>query len=127
MWHVEIRHRNPAEDSLARRAETDLGWLDLDGIGVSGVARLYLMDGPADEAEARRLAEALLVDPVLQDYRLEALADESANLPSKPKRTRQSTTARCLLLNFGFGLRHFLHCRSQLASIEPQEADSKRQ
>jgi phosphoribosylformylglycinamidine synthase subunit PurSL len=79
MWHVEIRHRQPSEDSLARRAERDLSWLDIEGLGVREVARLYLLDGPSNEEEARRLTESLLVDSVLQDYRLETLEQTEAD------------------------------------------------
>ncbi|MEZ6196989.1 MAG: phosphoribosylformylglycinamidine synthase subunit PurL [Planctomycetota bacterium] len=72
MWHLEVRHREAAEDSLVRRVQRDLAWLDLADVTVVETARLYLLDGPLDRDQAARLAEDLLVDGVLQSSRLEA-------------------------------------------------------
>ncbi len=67
---IEVIHRPERKDPAGLTALADVRDLGIEGVQDVRAVEVYLLDGDLDEARARRLAEDLLVDPVVEQYRL---------------------------------------------------------
>jgi phosphoribosylformylglycinamidine synthase len=70
LWQVEIRPTDGEVDREGLRVVHDAQALGARSVGGVRSARLFLLQGELSEADARRSAESLLVDPVVETYSL---------------------------------------------------------
>jgi len=67
---VEIRPKAEGSDPHAAGVAAQIRELGVAGVAAVRAVKLYFLGGPLATDEVRRIAERLLIDPVLEDYRL---------------------------------------------------------
>jgi phosphoribosylformylglycinamidine synthase len=67
---VEVIHKPDCKDPAGLSALADIRDLGVESVEDVHAVEVYLLDGHLDEAAARRLAERLFLEPVVQQYRL---------------------------------------------------------
>jgi phosphoribosylformylglycinamidine synthase len=70
LWQIEVYPRLGQPDLDARRVAGDIEAIGLAGIRPAGSARGYLVEGEIDGADCRRIAQELLADPVIEQFRV---------------------------------------------------------
>jgi phosphoribosylformylglycinamidine synthase len=67
-WKIEIREKEGLFDAVGEGVKKDIGDLGIKGVSRVHFSQVYLIEGSVFEDGIRKICEALLVDPITQDY-----------------------------------------------------------
>ncbi len=70
LWHIEVTLLPGVTDSVAESLLEGSHLLGLTGLAAAATGKRYTLAGPLDEPTARRIADRLLVNEVIQTYTL---------------------------------------------------------
>jgi phosphoribosylformylglycinamidine synthase len=57
--------------ATAERALRNLGYDEVESVGIGKYIRLTVTDGPEEDARVKEMCDKLLANPVIEDYRIE--------------------------------------------------------
>ena len=66
---IEVAHKPGVTDPVGKGLAHDIGHLGLARLKGVSSAQLYRLTGHLSEGERKRIAQDLLCDPIIQDYR----------------------------------------------------------
>ena len=83
LWRIELREKDGFYDAVGESVKKDIADLKLGGrVGQVKFVSVYLIEGDISEADAKKIAEELLIDPVTQEYSFKgSVSDESGYSP----------------------------------------------
>ena len=67
-WKIEIRKRKGVFDPLGNGIKKNIKDLGISGVKKVNVSQVFIISGDISEADAKRIAEELLADPVTEEY-----------------------------------------------------------
>jgi phosphoribosylformylglycinamidine synthase len=111
LWHVRLDLGPDATDHEGRRVADEARELNLPGPWRVHASRGFLVEGGLTESDARRLAESVLRDPVLETVHIAACGPQAAAsaehdlvhvLPKPGVTDPEGESARSLLRDLGF-------------------------
>jgi len=73
-WKIEIREKEGLFDAVGEGVKKDIGDLGIKGVSHVQFSQVYLIEGAVFEDGIRKICEALLVDPITQDYVIVAVS-----------------------------------------------------
>lgn len=68
IWRVEVKNKKSIFDSAGEGIKKDIADLGISGVESVEVEQVYIVEGDIREAQIRKIAQALLTDPVTQEY-----------------------------------------------------------
>jgi len=108
---IEVGYKKGVTDPLARSLQEDVRHLGLTSVKDAGTAQLYRLIGDLTPAHRTRVAEGLLCDSILQEYRDGAVPSPALRAPSP--RGRGHTTLAFSLQGEGSAASGSPHDRGQ--------------
>ncbi len=78
MWKIEIKDKPGVFDAAGEGVKKDILDLGISGVEEVSFAQVYFLEGSLERADVVRVCEALLADPVTQEYHLLEAGHERA-------------------------------------------------
>ncbi len=78
-WRIEVANREGCADPIAAACLSDLRDLRIAGVDAVRTTMVYWPEGAVAQADARRIAEDLLTDPVIQQCELAPISSPAAS------------------------------------------------
>lgn len=136
LWEVEIRPKAGLADNEGRRVVAESRELGATTIEEVKTARSFLIEANAPEEDIRRIAEALLVDAVVEDWKLRRLPSSAAessnghrllNILFKPGVTDNvAKSAQSAMSDLGLETQAVSTCRKYWINSSADESDLRR-
>ncbi|MFH1779391.1 MAG: phosphoribosylformylglycinamidine synthase subunit PurL [Candidatus Omnitrophota bacterium] len=70
IWRVEVKNKKGIFDSTGEGIKKDIADLGISGVESVQVVQIYIIEGDIKKAQIRKIAQALLADPITQEYSL---------------------------------------------------------
>jgi len=67
-WKIEVRNKKGVFDPLGNGTRKDIRDLDISGVKKVNVSQVFVISGDITEADVKRIAEELLIDPITEEY-----------------------------------------------------------
>lgn len=68
IWRVEVKNKKGIFDSTGEGVKKDIADLGISGVESVQVEQIYIIEGDIKKEQIRKIAQALLTDPITQEY-----------------------------------------------------------
>ena len=80
-WQIELQDKEGIFDAVGSGIKKDIADLGISGVQEVRFSQAYFLDGSLSEAEAKKICEELLIDPVSQIYKIGGVSKKIETSP----------------------------------------------